>query len=459
MIQKLLNILGHPWVKWPGITLIGLLFLWGVGGNLTASLAEKEIEADLVKFDEQFPDTEFNESALELKRLVTQLGMDSYGPTLESWSKNLPLNPVTESDQKTWQAIREPLEKYVNDQLLNPVDEITPPPGVLKEYVTQKREILKAIQQTLRTKGVPVFKTDMTVILEGDITAPIPSYLNVVELQQVLMLDVFDQQQQGKSQEAFEMWEIAWQLNQPLRESPYLIAQLVALINERYLSGTLRKLTAVPESWQQRIIEHDYQTSLLTSLQGEFLGNFSFIRSIEPYQLFQQVDENNQVVTEPVSEITLKILGPVIKPYLRWSAIDAYQAANQTLIAIPGQEYNVCQSESVNVEEKMPGQWNILGQIALPSFFNQVAKGEMSMLDREFTQKILQLKAQGTQAKKWPDSLAPQESSICPGFQWIYQKAKDGTISLSLNSVPPWLETRIAEKRGLPLTYQAPRNP
>lgn len=107
-----------------------------------------------------------------------------------------------------------------------------------------------------------------------------------------------------------------------------------------------------------------------------------------------------------------------IRPYLRLSAIDVYSIEMQALSKV--YEQNVCLYESVQIDEH-PAWWNIIGNIRGQGFINQERKAARRMLSLELTQKILQVKELAAKIGQWPKSIPDMESSICPGFQWVYQ--------------------------------------
>lgn len=449
-MQNVFKIFGHPLIKWPGFTILSLLAIWLIGGNLSASVQEKKIEEKLEQFSQELPPTDFNQTTIELRTLVAQLGIPFYHWPYAEGEENPFVVVISESDQQIWEKLKNPLTEYLEAQLLHPTDEIAPIPLELKQYLVDKQGTLNAIKELIKTQELPVFKTDLNPVITGQFDLPIPSFAGLVEIQKILSLDSLEKQQSGKLAEAREMWETGWKINQSLRENPYLIGQLVGLINERYLTGTARKLTGVPGEWQQRITEHDPVASMITSLTGEFFGQFSFMRSLA---LYPDSISNGMVTTEFLSASPnwlMKVLNPLSKPYFRWSAIDTYQTADDFLAQIPLEIQRACSESDPELKSQQVANWNILGQISQPSFMSQVVKAQRAMLNNEFTQKILELKAQPNIATV---SLTPVESTVCQGYQWVYERGENNTVSVSLSPEPPWLQEKLEEKQALPLSY------
>ncbi|MBE9039415.1 hypothetical protein IQ235_01215 [Oscillatoriales cyanobacterium LEGE 11467] len=170
--------------------------------------------------------------------------------------------------------------------------------------------------------------TDISYLLEGDFTAPLPGYLWHASLQKVLALDILQKYRQGQTEDATQMLEVSWEINQSLTEQPYLISQLVALIVSQYQVGVMRKIDNLPAQWQEYLRERDYLDSILTSLEGEAVYSFKFGQHFL-WQLskssFKEVLQEQLYLDTPL--LTLFILfKPVIKPYIRFSAIDTHRA-------------------------------------------------------------------------------------------------------------------------------------
>ncbi|MEG4243031.1 hypothetical protein QUA51_10020 [Microcoleus sp. Pol10_D6] len=429
------------------VGLTGLLAVWIVGGNYIASVHEKEIEQDLAAFAQRFPKTETNDVALKLAPSL----LAKVGP------------------YATWESFSQELNQYLDAEIAKPNDTINPPPEKLQRYLASKQTALaKLRQQVLINNEVPHWKTDISWILEGDLTAPLPSYLWQANFQKVLALDILEKYRKGQTEAAAEMLEVSWKINQPLTENPLLLPQLVALIVAKYPVGVMRKADRLPAQWQQRLLEHDYRESILTSLQGEYLSKFKFSQDFAWKYSWSSILEASGASsgilplfqTEPNYPPTLedKILDwtlshvlvwfkPVIKPYVRFCAIDTYHAYKRSLAA--SRQHNFCASDSATAKDF--AWWNYIGRTST-NFPSQTSKAAKSMLDLELTQKILQVKALAAKTGKWPASVPDMKSSICPGAKWLYRVAPDGSMSISFSEKPKWLEERLKYK-GLPFTY------
>jgi hypothetical protein len=430
------------------VGLAGLLAVWIVGGNYIASVQEKEIEQDLAAYAQRFPKTEPNDVALKLAPSLAKVGLNA-----------------------AWGSLSQELNQYLDAEIANPNDTINPPSEKLQRYLASKQTALAELRQQVLNNEVPHWGTDITWILQGDMTVRLPPYLSQVYFQRVLALDILEKYRQGQTEAAAEMLEVSWKINQPLTESPLLISQLVGLIVAKYPVGVMRKADRLPTQWQQRLLEGDYRESMLTSLQGEYLSKFKFSQDFAwkyswssileapgaysgqgILSLFQTETNYPPTLEDKILDWTLSHVlvwfKPVIKPYVRFCAIDTYQVYKRSLAA--SRQQNFCASDSAPAKDF--AWWNYIGR-ASTSFPSQTSKAAKSMLDLELTQKILQVKALAAKTGKWPPSVPEMKSSICPGAKWLYRVAPDGTMSLSFSEKPKWLEERLKSNRGLPFTY------
>jgi hypothetical protein len=440
-------------LRWFVPSVSALLAIWMIGGNFFAAQQEKEIEQDIEQFVKRFPDTEPNDSALKLRALMAKLAIRGGGTPefpIDAYTMSHPDFAVSESDRQAFEGIRAELGDYLDAQISQPNDNFAPIPDKLRQYLIDNAEDIESIRKHLLNNEIPLWQRDITPIVEGDYTFPLPSYLNLVNLQKVILLDVLEKNSRGQVKQAAEMLEVSWNLNQSLRNDYYLISQLVVLIMGRYSTGVIRKLEYLPVEWQQHLLEHDYHQSVLISLETEFLSGFNFMQNLHLYP-------PGEVWGTPEDFLLGLILKlPILKPYRRFSAIDTYNI--QIKLLAEYKQHNICLSDSAasTTIDTTPAWWNISGQTIAPAFFNGHHRATQYMLDLELTQKILQVKALAAKTGKWPQSVPNIESEICPSVEWVYQVSPDGTMSISLSEQPEWLTER---REKLPLTYSTRRIP
>jgi hypothetical protein len=474
--KKCLKFLGGS-----AVGLAGLLAVWIVGGNYIASVQEKEIEQDLAAFAQRFPKTEPNDAALKLGASLAKVGFGGGGASFYSADRSIGSRAdfrSSEDDRKAFEEIRQELTQYLDAEIAKPNDTVNPPSEKLQRYLAGRQTALAELRQQVLNNEVPHWGTDISWILEGDLTVRLPAYLSQVYFQRVLALDILQKYRQGQTEAAAEMLEVSWKINQSLTESPLLISQLVALIVTKYPTGLMRKADRLPAQWQQRLLEHDYRESILTSLQGEYLYKFKFSQDFLWKHSWSWILEvwssilKDRGASSDEGILSLLRMGvnypptledkildwtlshvlvwfkPVLKPYVRFCAIDTYQLSKRSLAA--SRQQNVCASDSVTVDDF--AWWNYIGRTST-IFPSQTSKAAKSMLDLELTQKILQVKTLAAKTGKWPASVPEMKSSICLGAKWLYRVAPDGTMSISFSEKPKWLEERLKNNRGLPFTY------
>ncbi|NJL89269.1 MAG: hypothetical protein HC916_05290 [Coleofasciculaceae cyanobacterium SM2_1_6] len=179
------------------------------------SLAEKfeqEIDQDEAAFLAQFPKTEDNQTAKQLKELAAaQLGIALIRRSGDSLS-------ISEDQEKVFDDIRRPLRDYLISQEQISTNFFRPVPPNFREYLDQNAEKLQAIRTLLLENESPRWGTDMSWISEGDPSYPFPSYLGFADLQNLFAIDILYKQEQGKTREVQEALEASWKLGQSLKK-------------------------------------------------------------------------------------------------------------------------------------------------------------------------------------------------------------------------------------------------
>jgi hypothetical protein len=375
---------------------------------------EQEMDQDEAAFLRQFPKTENNQAANQLEEFAaTQLGIRFFGRPGESpWA-------ISESQQKAFEDISQELTNYLDNQVRSPGGSFSEVPPKLRDYLDQNADKITAIRTLLLENESPRWATDMSWISEGDPSYPLPSYIGLINIQKLLVLDIIHKKQQGKTEEMQEVLEASWKFGQSFKNDPLLIGQLVNIIAIRYQIGIMRKLDGLPTAWQQRLLEHDYRQSMLQALRGEALYNRAFYRWLNQPEtaLAEFYDDYRDLGWSEWS-------GSMRQNFLRWEAIATYRRDTDKYKAL--------------------AQENVCTQPSLPSLTNFWTRAGRFMVELELTQKILQMKEMGLS----PQNIPNIQSTICPNASWVYQSTDD-TRSITLEPLPWW----AADVRGLPLIY------
>lgn len=148
-----------------------------------AAKYEQEMDKDEAAFFRQFPKTEDNQTVKQLGELVaTQLGIAITGRAGDSW-------PISESQKKAFEDIREELSNYLTIQGQNATSSFDKVPPRLRDYLEKNAEQLTVIRNLLLNSETPRWGTDMSWISEGT-PYVLPSYLGSVNLQRVFAIDL-----------------------------------------------------------------------------------------------------------------------------------------------------------------------------------------------------------------------------------------------------------------------------
>ncbi|NJL89267.1 MAG: hypothetical protein HC916_05280 [Coleofasciculaceae cyanobacterium SM2_1_6] len=396
----------------------------------SSSLAEKfeqEIDQDEAAFFRQFPKTENNQTARQLGELAaTQLGIPIVGRPGDSWT-------ISESQQKAYEDIQGELRTYLEDQGQNSTSSFNEVPPKLRDYLEKNADTLTVIRTLLLNNESPRWGTDMSWISKGE-PYRLPSYLGSVNLQRIFAIDMLHKQEQGKTKEVQETLEASWKLGQSFKNNPFFVGQLVSIISTRTQLGVMRKLDGLPRVWQQRLLEHDYRQSMLQTLTGESLSFRAYYRWLMNQPTTALEDSREEVGEEFANGYLglgwLEWSESMQKNFLRWEAIAVYQSKAEMYKALA--QENACTWNFTNWRStKDPIYGAELDQnIYLSGGWERAGR---LMVEMELTQKILQIKEMGADARNLPNL----QSTICPNAQWAYQTERNGS-SIALMPLPRW---------------------
>jgi hypothetical protein len=338
--------------------MVSLLVLWLVGGNLLAGQLEKPINQGWADFAHRFPKTDLNNSALKLQELTAQEGIGPLFGTKET-SKRF---PTSEKNRQAFEKINKELGQYLETQLENPTNKVEVPPESLRRYLASQSANLAAIRTHVLNSEMPRWPLDVN---QWNFSYPLPSFLGMVNLQKILALDMLEKNRLEETKEVLDTLEVAWKLNQSVREYPSLIGSLVSIIVDNYLVGEVRKIKEIPTDWQGRItrlVKEDYPQSFSTSLKGEFLTT---ARSWLTSPLWKWTD----APPRPFA----KVLDALQRPYLRFSVVDYWRKETRGLHELPKQDFCNFDSEAFEHNHQLSAAWwNILG--TAPTLWNQWIK-------------------------------------------------------------------------------------
>ncbi|AUT00874.1 hypothetical protein CLI64_10965 [Nostoc sp. CENA543] len=348
-----------------------------------------------------------NKTAIKIRELAaSQLGFNILTTAEEDLK-------IPDSKKAEFLEVSELLRQQFDDQTQQIPQTL---PTKLRSYVNQHSRNITRIRNLLLTEETPTWGLDYKYIKDGDFQAPIPSYLGIVNLQRLLLIDVLEQLQKGNNQEMLKSLEASWKLSESLQNEPSLIGQLVNIIIRRSQIRVMQKIGKLPVVWQGRLLAHDYTKSLLHSLNNE------------AFSILQGLDK----IIPPEKDTPLRQI------YRNWYGVNTYTFYQGFYQAVEREKNNLC---SVDVKD-MEKQYFPYDNSMSPSYVTQIFKAHYLMLESEMMQKVLQLQTSANSPVEIP-------ANVCLGNKWIYQTLPNGKRSISLDKQPIWL----SQIKRSPLNY------
>lgn len=362
----------------------------------------QEIKSEMLNVFNQFP-TEKNNTAKKIQEVAAlQLGFN----VLTNPQQDL---KIPENQNKAFSEISELLKNSFDEKTQQLNSNL---PINLRRYINKNKNAIAAIRNVLLNNEIPHWGLDYTYVKEGDFHAPSPSYLGIINLQRLLIVDIADNLQQGKTQEMLKSLEASWKLSESLKDEPTLIGQLVNVIIRRSQIRIIEKIEHLPIVWQQRLLAHDYTKSMFLGLNIE---------------AFAQLQGLNKII--PPEKDT-----PLSQLYRDWYGVNTYQLYQKFYGEIARNQHHLCSLDLRAIEQQYFSSENSIS----PSYVNQIIKSQHLMLESEMMQKVLQIKATIQQKKVLPNTLADIPSNICIGNKWVYKSLANGKWWITLDRPPIW---------------------
>lgn len=373
------------------------------------------IQQSKAEFIKQFPVIPANnQTATQLEKLAGELGMRLFSSTEAS---------VNQSKKQELAKFETNISQFLDKLMTDPTNHLDKLPDNLQTYLTNNQDSLTQIRnlilnsEPLRWKFQPTWRFD----------EPLPAFLAFVQLQRILLLDAIAQKAAGNDKLLQENLETAWRINQSIKNNPYLIDQLVSLIAVRLQSGVMRKLGDLPAGWSERLLNHDYRSSIIPSLNLEGYMAFDLLDQVKPTEFAETMGEEE---TRFLVNAGWEKWSPVSqKNFLSWLGIGLYEYGFKIFNNLPSQ--NVCQLKMADFLQAQGIRQREL--FFVESFARQWQKAGQAMINLELTSKVLELVAQQTANKNLSNTVAA--STICPGTNWVYQQ-KPGEMVIEINPQP-----------------------
>lgn len=411
--------LGVRILKWIAFLLAVpvLLYIFTV---LLIARRQPDLDRRLSELQKQFPNEPTNASALKLELVVSDLGLDI--STRDSGRISLE-KELAEANRK----IREDAFSYLDAQLARPAAFLDAPPKSVVDYLTLKKTQFDAVEDQLLREPMPKWEINV-----ADLDLRLPNLIELIALEKFLILRALCEHQAGHDAEVDENREAAWNLNESLWRRPELISMLVAGAMERYQLGAARKMNASPQ-WIERFGSRDYAGHFRTAVLSE--------------TCYRNIHARRKSRDETESTEMLILRSAPLQPYLRLCVVDYTDrdaADAESALLNP-----ICDFAEVSSKPLPLAFWNVLRAEDLGPMSYAWSRFARLTLDRELTQKILELKAQRDRSGQWPVSLPSGSGSACSDFEWKYTVTPEGHRTIEFSGKLRW-----ADAAGLVLPLQ-----
>jgi hypothetical protein len=384
---------------------------------------EQEIQIAIDTFFNRYSAKTNNDTAQKLKVITEKkLGFDLWSSAQES--------NVSVAEAKAFSAIRQSLDEQIKLQMQGN----KAIPQNLQDYLASHAIAIKEIYALLRESEIPEWEMDLTGFHKGNFATPFPSFLGLVTLNDLILLDAINKFQNYNTTEGLEALDASWRLRTSLNDDPRLISQLVNLIIASKQINIMRNLEGVSLEWQKRLLQIDYASLIITSLEME---------AFSKYAGYNQMFKADGIL--PLSSTFYWRNWPetMRQDYSRWSLLDMNLSSRRIYAELP--KLNACKYD-INATIAYPGIDDYL-TLNYPIHTNQWLSGKKLMLQSELTQKVLAVRELIAQ-RKVPKSLPSSTSVICPTHQWNYTVAPE-EIKIALSP-----STSLIQSKGeLPFSY------
>ncbi|MGB7248630.1 MAG: hypothetical protein WBC73_06800 [Phormidesmis sp.] len=406
--------------------------------GVQARQQQRQMNVEAKHFFAQFSSVERNESAQRFDRLGADLGFNPSDPG------DLLFRTNSEAEL-AYQAVDKSLSRFLAAQTTKIAGPLAALPPELRAYLDTYAESLTAAQSHILESDLPRWNLDLERMQNPGY--PFPGFVNVRDVQRLLLLSVIDNSQRGQQPEMLGALEASWRLNQAVLQRPDLVSQILTSGVSEQQAGLLRHVENVPTVWQTRLIQQAQQQSVLAGRQFDVWLQYSISQRSLDVTLYRS--DANSAIGDWLASALSYGFSPVYMLQLR--AIDTTQTANRALEQLHHLE--ACSTGQLSAERALAAETTARWNRATALEPSVVAKRWKVAGDRqltlELTQQVLQAKQRFHQVQRWPEPLPRIASQFCHGEYWVYERGDDNTITMSLSA-----ERRL-DSLG-PFRYQFP---
>ncbi len=383
------------------------------------------MDAEANTFFSQFPTYSQNASAKQFDQLAADLGFIPNGS-----SGLVRVQPEAELAYRTIEA---PLSEFLQRQTAKLSGPLDAPPPPLSAYLDAYREAIAAAQSQILKSEAPRWEMNFEQMF--GLNYPFPGFVNVFNVQKLLLLSAIDASQKGQPEQALVTLEASWRLNQAIAHRPDLVSQMLVSVVSAQQAGILRHLEQVPDLWQARLVEQTQQQSVLAGLQFDAWLQYKISQT--SLMLLIGHPTGGTGPQEKLEKRLFAALSYWFSPayHLELTAIDTTQTVHRALYQLS--TLDVCSTSQPVAEQivmkEETARWNSAVAVVPVVLARRWQEAGDRALTLELTQKVLQAK-QLSSVGRWPDQLPDLASEVCPGERWVYKRTDDNTITLSLSA-------------------------
>lgn len=345
-------------------------------------------------FLERFPQTEDNETVLELERLGTGIGL----PMAPSDEPGRP-QPTPEA-AAAFAAIEESLA-FVFEDARSTLDGAPPPvPADLRAFLDTARPTLDRIVALVVVGPLPVWRSN----LAAGRARPWPNYTGVQAVADLLLAEALVSFGAAQNQRGDRLLDSSWRLTMGVVERPELSSQLIAEDMMKHEIVILRARPQLAEPWPTRLIGLDLASRRILAIEGEAFASYQEGHSPESTQSREEGLQG------------------------RWFHRDWARRCHRMVEeaqAIPIQDFHPVAFVGPQID-KLP-RWNLRALRLLTELWDPWPGGAHVDLAAELT--VLADRERQRQRLATGDSTAPspRKPSRFPGLAWLYEPTSDGT--------------------------------
>jgi hypothetical protein len=417
-----------PFLIFANTVIVGGLLTWLLISVLYINPNyEENIQKEWIEVIDTIPKSS-NQAAIELEYLLAKLGLGRLTSVNTSKSDIVSSEPdlIRAEHSDSWEAVRDHVSNYIELQEEKTNDGIEPIPEDLKDYLRLHKSQIDSIVKHINDSEVPTWGIDyLNKYQLPDYTVSVPSFLNLVDIQRLLVLNALGYSQNQQDEEAMKALSASLKLTFAIAQRPELIAQLVSVIGINIHAKVIQNLHALSYTWINGIDIPDLQERMFHSLKFEAFshaGTFGENTISGMNIIFEE-----EFFDEESSGAPFSLLQRIFQqPFLRLASMVNFQKAMQDIRLLSNSSrLDLCPLNTDLLQISIsPVQiaWNPLPNFSL--FYNQYNKVNKALLRWELARKIVRIKEISAALNSFPDAIPDiEKSEYCPTLSWHYRLA------------------------------------